>query len=92
MNDSKTPQMPHSVSMTDRRQLKLSGVCEVLSFDEETVSLRTECGAMQIEGKGMHITTLNIDRGDVVIDGRIDGMFYSGDGPAKSGFFGKLFG
>ena len=92
MSDPKSSPMSHSVVMNERKQLKLTGVCEVLSFDEENMSLHTECGALHIEGKGMHITTLDIDQGNVIIDGQIDGLFYAGEVQQKRGFLGKVFG
>lgn len=82
----------HRVSLLDRALLQISGVSEVISFDEDAVMLRTVCGTMKIEGSGMHVSALNIDHGELILDGRVDGISYEGDGTAKSGFWGRLFG
>lgn len=92
MNEPKANQPAHAFSLNERAQMQISGVSEVISFDEESVALRTSCGGMTIEGSGLHITTLNIDRGEVVIDGTVNGVYYFGDGSEKHGFFGRLFG
>lgn len=90
--DTKPSGDSHRVSLLDRAQLQISGVREVISFDEDMVLLQTVCGTMKIEGSAMHVSALNVDRGELVLDGRVDGIRYEGDGAAKSGFWGRLFG
>lgn len=90
--DTKTSGESHRISLLDRAQLQISGVSEVISFDEDAVLLRTVCGTMKIEGSAMHVSALNIDRGELTLDGRVDGISYEGDGSQKSGFWGRLFG
>ena len=85
----------HTLSMDARRHISISGVCEVESFDEQTVVLSTVCGEMAIEGSTLHIHVLSMDQGIVTLDGRIDSVTYyeresSGKGE-KQGFFGRLF-
>lgn len=92
MNEPKANQPPHAITLYERAKLQISGVSEVISFDEQSVSLQTVCGGMTIEGSGLHITTLNIDRGEVVIDGTVNGIYYFSDHGTKPGFFGRLFG
>lgn len=92
MNQPKPATTPHAISLTERTRMQISGVSEVISFDDASVVLRTVCGSMTVEGEGLHITTLNIDRGEVMIDGNVSGMFYTGDGSEKHGFLGRLFG
>lgn len=82
----------HRISLLDRARLQISGVCEVISFDEDTVLLRTVCGTMKIEGSAMHVSALNVDRGELILDGRVDGISYEDDGAVKSGFWSRMFG
>ena len=80
----------HSFSSSRRQGLDISGVCDVISFDENGVALKTDCGEMAVEGEGLHITVLNITDGNVVIEGRINGLYYYESRPtSKKGFFGK---
>ena len=91
MNESK-PSLPHNITLSDRTKLQISGVLEVISFDENSVVLRTTRGAMTVEGDGLHVSTLAIDRGEVVLDGTVNGIFYTGDGSEKTGLLARLFG
>ena len=93
MNESKpiNVQTPHEVSLKDRRRMSVSGVSEVISFDENGIHLRTVSGDLTIEGEGLHIGVLDTERGIVTLEGEsVDGMWYLGEESAKKrGFFGK---
>ena len=91
MNESK-PSIPHNVSLRDRTQMQISGVTEVVSFDESGVVLRTSRGMMTIDGEGLHVSALDIDRGEIMLDGTVNGLRYYGDGSERSGFLARLFG
>ncbi len=82
----------HALSMGARRHISISGVAEVESFDEQTVILSTDCGEMTLEGEGLHIGTLDIARGVVEVDGKINGLYYSDSAPVRRGLRAKLFG
>ena len=49
MNEQK-PTLPHKLTLNDRRDLILTGVSEVLSFDEDSVTARTDLGILEIQG------------------------------------------
>ena len=72
-----TPIKPaHDVLIVSREKMNISGIKEILSFDDTAVNLRTVCGEMCIEGAGLHITVLNIEKGDVEMNGRISSVYY----------------
>ena len=86
-----TSTTPHVLSLSDRRSLSVSGVQDVDSFDETTVLLYTEQGELTVKGTNLHINRLNIETGDLTLEGHIDSLTYA-DKPMRSGgFFGKLF-
>lgn len=88
MND--TSAGVHSVSSKAREGVIVSGVNDVISFDERGVVLETLCGSMAIEGENLHVTTLNITDGNVVVEGRVNGIYYFDNKPQqKRGLFGK---
>ena len=93
MNESKpiNMQAPHEISLKDRRRMSVSGVREVISFDENSIHLRTVSGDLAIEGEGLHIGTLDTERGVVALEGEaVDGMWYlREEGGKKKGIFGK---
>ena len=56
-------QTEHEFSVRGRRTMQICGVSEVISFDENSVVAGTACGEMTVEGSGLHIGALDIDRG-----------------------------
>lgn len=88
-----TPPAPaaHDITLKGRGQLRISGVREVISFDEQAVRLHTVCGELMVEGEALHIGVLDIERGVVALDGTVDGLYYSREEPSgKKGLLGKL--
>lgn len=73
-----------SLSLEDRKKLKLSGVLEVVNFDDEKISLNTILGNLAIKGEGLKMNKLDVQNGDVIIMGYISSMIYSGKDGKKS--------
>ena len=73
----------HTLMLADRSRLVITGAEDVNGFNEETVSVNTADGALVVRGSGLHIGKLNLETGDVVIDGRINALQYVG-GASKS--------
>lgn len=69
-------ELPHRLTLNERRQLSLTGVSEVVSFDENTVVLRTGLGTLVIQGRDLQLKTLSLDGGQVAVDGEIDSLHY----------------
>lgn len=83
-----------NIILENREKLSISGVEHVISYDENTIQLETNQGNLAIKGNGLDINKLNLDDGNVVVQGKIDGMLYSDKehGSAKGiGFLGKMF-
>ena len=84
-------QSKHMITLKDRTDMRIEGVCEVVSFDELCVMLKTQCGDMVIEGKEIKIAVLEIDAGVVVLSGTISGVYYSEQqSKSKRGLFKNL--
>ena len=82
----------HAVSALARERAEINGVSEVISFDEQSVILVTDCGELTLEGQGLHVGTLDIQKGLVEVTGRIDALLYSDKAVAKRGLRAKIFG
>ncbi len=90
MNNAKEVQS-HAVTLDMRKRMEITGVREVVSFDDAGAILRTVCGELTAEGKGIKINVLDTDRGIVTLEGTIDALFYSDlDDKEKKGIFGRL--
>ncbi len=79
--------------LTDRSELRVTGVEEVVSFDENGAELKCENGRLFVDGENIRISNLNTDSGEVNITGKINAMSYADDSEKKRrGAIGKLFG
>jgi len=82
----------HTLHLDEREKIRIGGVLEVQSFDEEGVLMETTCGLLLLRGAGLHIGKLDLDEGDVIVEGTIDSMTYSdGSLTEKHSILGKLF-
>ncbi len=82
---------PHSVLMKDRGQLSLSGVTDVDSFDESAIIAYTDYGELTVRGNRLHISQLNIESGELNIDGEISSLTYLENQPKAQSFLAKVF-
>lgn len=81
----------HKLIIDKRQKAYVSGIIEVMSFDDEEVATETELGTLIIRGEGLHVSALNIEKGELEIDGHIDSFTYEESRGSKSGFMGKIF-
>lgn len=79
--------------LENRKKLTLSGVVEVMNFDEEKIELTTKLGNLIIKGEDLKMNKLDVQNGDVIITGSIASMAYSGKNIKKSNesLLSKLF-
>ena len=82
-------QLPHKLSLNERRQLTMTGVSEVVSFDDTAVVLRTSMGTLMIHGKELQLKTLSLDGGQVAVDGTITALVYE-EPRTSSSWLGRL--
>lgn len=69
--------MTHKVIITGRNEGTITGVEEVNEFDNNEISLNTNMGRLIIKGNELHVKRLNLEKGEVDIEGSIDSIFYS---------------
>lgn len=83
----------HNIILENRNQLSASGIEDVDSFDESSISMFTELGVLTVRGEDLHINKFSIETGELSIEGNIFGLAYSDDSGKKSGggFFAKVF-
>lgn len=82
----------HKVTIENRERLTVGAVEDVESFDEEKVVILTDMGTMTVSGSDFRINRLNVDDGQLVIEGSIDDIQYSNTASQESGgFFSRLF-
>lgn len=87
---TQTPQLPHKLTLNDRKSLTLTGVTEVVSFDDTAVVLHTALGTLEVQGQQLQLKTLSIDGGQVAVDGHISALIYE-EPRSNDGFWRRLF-
>jgi sporulation protein YabP len=71
------PQYNHILHIENRQKLGITGVNHVVTFNENMVVLRTTMGVLNIKGKNIKINKLNVDNGDMSIEGELTSFIYS---------------
>ena len=79
--------------LENRGKLTITGVLDVLSFDDQLVVLETELGLLTVKGDNIRINKLSIDASEVIIEGEINSLNYSEkeSGSRNSSFMSKIF-
>lgn len=81
----------HNIIMENRRSLSISGVMDIDSFDEQMVVVFTEEGELTIKGINLHINKIDVESGDLVMEGEVDSLTYSDNQPQPGGLLARLF-
>ena len=84
------PLLPHKLSLNERKSLSMTGVTEVVSFDESAVILRTSLGDLSVQGSGLQLKTLSLEGGQVAVEGTVTALIYEEPRPDHS-FWQRLF-
>ena len=82
---------PHRLSLNERKELTVTGVTEVVSFDEEAVILKTALGTLNVHGRQLQLKNLSTNGGQVEVCGNIAAMIYQQTKPSGS-WVRRLFG
>lgn len=77
------------IVLKNRKFLRMDGVSEVLSFDDDFVTVMTALGKVEVEGKGLKIIQMSAESGDFTLEGRVDGIYYSALDGEKKGLFAR---
>lgn len=83
-----------NVILENREKLTISGVLDVLSFDDQIVIVETELGLLTVKGENLRINKLSLDTTEVIVEGTIFNLSYSEknlDKKSGSNIFGKIF-
>lgn len=81
--------LPHKLSLNERRELTMTGVTEVVSFEDSAVVLHTALGTLIVQGNDLKLKTLSLEGGQVAVDGSISALIYE---EPRQGGWRRLFG
>lgn len=88
--DDKTPTWRHQILLVDREEITIDGVSSLGSYDEKEVIMETEQGLLLIKGEGLNIKQLNLDKGNIVVDGVIKSLSYDDSSHVKKGLLERF--
>ncbi len=83
-----------NIIIENREKITISGVLDVLSFDDQIVIVETELGLLTIKGENLRINKLSLDTTEVIVEGTISSLSYSDknlDKKSTGSFIGKIF-
>lgn len=75
---------PHKLTLNGRKQLTVTGVTEIVSFDEAAVIAHTDLGTLVVQGKDLQLKTLLPEGGQVAVEGNISALIYEEPRPTGS--------
>lgn len=84
----------HGISLVERKNLIVTGVKKIDSFDEEEFLMETVMGYLVVKGEGLQLIKLDTLQGNVSIKGMIKSFGYvdeSGKKEKENGIFNRLF-
>ena len=81
-----------NIILENREKLSISGVLDVLSFDDQVVIIETELGLLNVKGENLRINKLSLDTSEVVVEGEVYNLSYSEKNvDKKSSLMSKIF-
>ena len=84
----------HGITLAERKNIVVTGVKKIESFDSEEFMMDTTLGFLHIKGNNLEIIKLDTYQGNVSIKGKIDSITYNDNNTIKNkeeSFLGKLF-
>ena len=86
-NEKSKNEREHTVHLEGRKCLSISGIEDVISYDENGMLLQTAAGTLTVDGSGLHIVVLSVEKGELSVEGHICGLYYVDKTVKKSSFF-----
>ena len=83
-----------NIILENREKLSITGVNDVLSFDDQVIILETDLGMLTVKGENLRVNKLSIDTSEVIVEGEIFYLSYSDRDREKeknNSFISKIF-
>lgn len=88
---NRAAEAPHSLTMSGRERLSVTGVTDVTTFDENTIAMETSEGTLTVRGENLHVEKLSLDAGELALSGEVQSLEYDETTGARGGVFARLF-
>ena len=90
MNEQNKTNKNHGIILENREHLVISGVLDVIGFDDETVLMETELGQLTVKGQNLKVLSFTVEAGSISVEGSVSALVYTG--ASKKGALKRLFG
>ena len=94
MEETRKSNSFQNIVLENREKLNITGILDVLSFDDQIIIIETELGLLTIKGDNLKINKLSLDTSDFIVDGKISSLTYSDSDPnikKSKSIFNKIF-
>ncbi|MBE6738947.1 MAG: sporulation protein YabP [Ruminococcaceae bacterium] len=91
MSEGFNQNLEHYIEIEGRKKIKITGVVDIMNFDEETITILTVMGKLIIKGEELKILKFGTETGDMEAEGKFNAVVYLNDTKGKSSFVSKLF-
>ena len=81
----------HCIHIDNRQLMSVTGVRDVISFNEQEVQLMTDAGELRIDGNELHVTKLTLEDGQVTLEGEVIALEYAEEQEERGGLFSRMF-
>ena len=82
---------PHTLFLENRNKITLTGVTDVESFNEELIRVETCFGTLNITGRELQVTKLDLQGGDINIEGNFISLTYEDSIRKNGSLFARMF-
>lgn len=81
-----------NVFLENRNRLNVTGVLDVLNFDEQVITMETELGVLAVKGSDLKLNKYNLDDTELSIEGEISSLVYEDKSSKKNeSLLAKIF-
>ena len=82
----------HNITINERKNIIITGVKKIESFDKLEFNMETTLGVLIIKGNDLEIVKLDTYQGNITIKGKVNSLTYDDKTKTKEeGFLGKIF-
>ena len=83
----------HNITLSERKNIVITGLKKIESFDKLEFNMETTLGNLVIKGSELEIVKLDTYQGNITIKGKVNSLTYNDEKPKskEDGFLGKLF-
>lgn len=67
----------HRLEMINRKNLSLTGINDVISFDMNEVLLESTQGMLLIKGNDLKVSRIQLENGEADVEGEVESLVYS---------------